>query len=435
MIAHWPRYAPSARQPWNVRRVHHLHRSAGFGATWSEIERDLARGPEESIEAVLRGGEPRLPKWEERLRSVRSSAVSSNAPPQLQAWWVLRMMFGGYPLRERLTLLWHDHFATSQLKVRNLALMAEQNELFYDHGQGPFGPLLTRVVKHPALLVYLDAPANRKGNINENLGRELLELFTLGVGHYSQEDVVQASRALTGWGVARQEFRFRPEDHDGGKKHILGSRGAFSGDDLLALTLAHPATPRRLASILCREFLGEGTPNVAVAALAKEMAARDLDVGFAVSTILHSERFHHDGGLGKRFVGPVEFALSAVRALEREQERPSTQELAVWIKRMGQELFFPPNVGGWQQGRGWFTQHAILARIKFAEALVQGRVRGLDGTLPLQAPDRFRERAANTFLAPLLVGHEDLGFGPSDPKETSASAAIRILSSPHAWLV
>ena len=192
-------YAPDDERPWNLRRVVHLHRRAGFAATWDEIQRDLKAGADKSIDRLLKGqsreGVP------DNFRTVADQLAQRAAanPAWLKAWWAYRMYWGPDPLGERLTLMWHNHFATSYDKVDDTAVMRRQNEIFRERGRGPFGELLKAVVHDPALLIWLDAPANRKGNPNENLGRELMELFTLGVGHYTETDVKEAARALTGW--------------------------------------------------------------------------------------------------------------------------------------------------------------------------------------------------------------------------------------------
>ncbi len=170
----WAPFSPTDERPWNLRRVVHLHRRAGFGATWRELERDLKDGPEPSLERVLAGrasvdGVP--DKFEKTADLLGESAVASGDPARLKAWWVYRMLFGPDPLTERLTLFWHNHFATSNLKVENLAFMRRQNELFRQLGRGPFGELLTAVVHDAAMLIWLDAPSNRKGHPNENLAR------------------------------------------------------------------------------------------------------------------------------------------------------------------------------------------------------------------------------------------------------------------------
>ena len=226
------------------------------------------------------------------------------------------MLSGPDPLGERLTLMWHDHFATSLGKVRDVAAMRRQNETFRRLARAPFGELLGDMVRDPALLIWLDAPENRKGRLNENLSRELLELFTLGVGNYTEGDVREAARALTGRTVADGSFRRAPGDHDDGEKTILGRRGRWGGDDLLAMLLEHPATATRLAGRVCGLLMGEAAADeAAVAALARGLRSHDLDVGWAVATVLRSRAFFAAPNLGSRVAGPVEFVVGAARAL------------------------------------------------------------------------------------------------------------------------
>jgi hypothetical protein len=183
----WAPYVPDETMPWDLRRCVHLHRRAGFATTWDELRRDLTDGPEPSIARLLEGnarsrGVPDgFPAFADRLADL---ALAAPEPNRLKGWWVYRMLFGPDPLTERLTLLWHGHFATSNLKVNDLALMRRQNETLRLLGRGPFGRLVHAMLRDPALLVWLDAPENTKGHPNENLARELMELFTLGIGHY-----------------------------------------------------------------------------------------------------------------------------------------------------------------------------------------------------------------------------------------------------------
>ncbi|HUG90609.1 MAG TPA: DUF1800 domain-containing protein [Planctomycetaceae bacterium] len=393
----------------------HLHRRAGFAAIWREIERDLADGPQASVERILRGearGEGISDDFTRLADVIGDAAAGSSMPDRLKAWWLYRMLFTPDPLSERLALLWHNHFATSNLKVRDLQAMRRQNELFRRHGRGLFGELLTAVLHDPALLVWLDADSNRKGYANENLARELMELFTLGIGHYAEADVKAAARALTGWSVVSGGFRVREELHDDGEKTILGQTGRWNGDDLVRIVLEHPATARRLAVRLCGEFLGEGVVGDAhIEALAAGLREHDLDIGWAVETILRSELFFSEANLRSRVISPAEFVVGAVRALELFAPPPSTLVLAEWTARLGQDLFYPPNVGGWNGGRQWLTAAGIIGRANFAAALVEGRL-----TAPPQPPDvaalagrHGRGGAAEdvvAFLAGLLSGGE-----------------------------
>src|SRR3954451_15953506 len=194
--APWEPYAPTADVPWDLRRVVHLHRRAGFAATWAELQRDLKDGPQASIDRLLRGqsrmqGVPA--EFESTSALLADAAVAANDPARLKAWWVYRMLFGPDPLTERLVLLWHDYFATSNLKVNDLALMRRQNETLRSLCRVPFPRLLHSMLRDPALLVWLDALENTCGHHNENLSRELMELFTLGIEHYTEVDVKEAA--------------------------------------------------------------------------------------------------------------------------------------------------------------------------------------------------------------------------------------------------
>ena len=256
----WAPYQPGPDAPWNRRRVVHLHRRAGFAASWPTIERDLQDGPEASIARVLEG-EVRPNSTTADLEVISAAlgdaAITADDPDRLKAWWVHRMLCGPDPLGERLTLLWHDHFATSNQKVNDLSAMRRQNQLFRELARAPFGELLNAAVRDPATLVWLDAPANRKGHPNENLARELMELFSLGIGNYTEADVKEAARALTGWTVVDGAFREAGDEHDPGEKTIFGRKAPWTGSDLIKALVETPATSLRLARRLCGLFFGE----------------------------------------------------------------------------------------------------------------------------------------------------------------------------------
>jgi uncharacterized protein (DUF1800 family) len=369
----WAAYAPSDKAPWNLRRVVHLHRRAGFAATWSEIQRDLKDGPGPSIDRLLSGtsrsqGVPA--EFEQTAALLLDTATDTG---RLKAWWIYRMLFGPDPLGERLALMWHNHFATSAAKVKDLGVMRRQNELFRTLGRKRFGELLDAVVRDPALLIWLDAPANRKEHPNENLARELMELFTLGIGHYTEKDVKEGARALTGWTVAEGKFREVADYHDGGDKSILGRKGAWKGDDFVRFVLGSPATAERLAWRLCELLMGENTVDAAaMKALAAGLRRHQLDIGWGVETILRSQAFFAESNLGKHILGPVEYVVGAARALEMFEAPTSTLLLADWAARLGQDLFYPPNVGGWNGGRAWINTQTMIGRANFAGALVEG---------------------------------------------------------------
>jgi uncharacterized protein (DUF1800 family) len=424
----WAPYVPTKDAPWNLRRVVHLHRRAGFAATWSEIQRDLADGPKASVRRLLAGkarsqGVP--DDFAHTANLLAEAAVSSHDPARLKAWWLYRMYFGPDPLGERLTLLWHNHFATSNLKVDDLVAMRRQNDLFRRLARARFAELLDAVVHDPALLVWLDGPVNRKGHPNENLGRELMELFTLGIGHYTERDVKEAARALTGWTVAGDRFREDGAEHDAGMKTILGRRGRWKGDSLVRILLAHPATAQRLAARLCELFLGEaGAGPAGVKALATGLRAHDLDIGWGVETILRSRAFFAEANLATRVLDPVQYVVGPARALEMFEPPPGTLLLAEWAARLGQDLFYPPNVGGWPGGRSWISPQTMIARANFAAALVEGRL--FREPAPVDALGLARRHGYGKdqggvidFFARLLLGLE-----PTTPWRDRLTAAL-----------
>ena len=451
---YWAPYRPTPESPWDLRRVVHLHRRAGFAATGEELRRDLEDGPEASVDRLLAGR--MLPagaaaEFERASATIAEAAVDSRNPDRLKAWWIFRMLLGPDPLGERLTLMWHNHFATGNQKVNDLAAMRRQNDLFRRYARAPFGELLDAAVRDPALLNWLDAPSNRKGHPNENLARELMELFTLGIGHYSEGDVKEAARALTGWTVADGAFLEYAANHDPGEKTILGQSGKWAGSDLIRLLLEHPATARRLAGRLCETFMGEGSVRSQdLDELAEGLRAHHLDIGWGVATILRSRAFFAAANLGTRVVGPVEFVVGAVRALGCLDPAPNPVVLAGWATRMGQDLFYPPNVGGWAGGRSWLSSRGMIARMNFATALASGRELGL-----AEPPDALRlagpaggasslDRVVGSLAETPAGGRPRSGLARSDhqarrnrlavSRRIARRAVALILSSPEAQL-
>ena len=446
-------YAPDDKMPWDLRRVVHLHRRAGFAATWSEIQRDLKDGPQASIDRLVNGKarENVPPDFERVAGLLADAAVSAGDPARLKAWWVYRMLFGPDPLGERLTLMWHNHFATSNAKVDDLAAMRRQNELFRTLGRKPFAELLTAVIRDPAVLLWLDAPANRKEHPNENLGRELMELFTLGIGNYSEDDVKDAARSLTGWTVEDGEFRDVSARHDGGEKTVLGKKGAWKGEDLLRILLERPATARRLAVRLSEQFFGEGVlDKEGLDALAEQLRRDDLNVGKAVESILRSRAFFVERNLGTRVLAPAEYVIGAVRALEMLEPPPSTVALADWITLLGQDLFYPPNVFGWPGGRRWINTRSVVSRANCVAALVSGSSAGRPEPLDALGIARRHQRGRDlddiiNFYGELLLGaapraaflgrlHKALETKATLDSEIVRRVVVLILASPEAQL-
>jgi uncharacterized protein (DUF1800 family) len=436
----WVPYVPDDKQPWDLRRVVHLHRRAAFAGTWAELQRDLADGPEKAVGRLL-GGSANLHSpadYEATATLLADAAASQGEVGRLKAGWFFRFLSGPDPLLEKLTLMWHDHFATASSKVDDVGLMRRQNDALRKHARGKFADLLNSAVREPALLLYLDAQTNRKGHANENLGRELMELFTLGVGHYSETDVKEAARALTGWSVDEGKFVEVPARHDDGEKAILGRKAKFDGSKLVDLLLEQPATAERVAWKLTRQFFGEnGVPPAATKQLADGLRERGLDVAWAVETALRSRLFFDGPNVRSRVLSPVEFVVGSARALELFDPAPSTLAMADWSARMGQDVFDPPNVGGWPGGKKWVHSRGLIARSNYAAALVTGPNSGRP--VPY---DPAAQAKKHGFGTDVLTFHHRLLFGTDAPAAAKArlesldpaKMVTALLSSPEAQL-
>lgn len=378
-------WTPTPQERWDIVRVAHLHRRAGFTPEWMIIQQSLRDGWEQSIDQLLDRGkrehaeyeldEKSEAQFEQMAETIGDAAVGLSNADRLRAWWIFRMLMTPRPLVERMTLLWHNHFATSNNKVQDVSAMYEQNHLLRTHSLGRFGDLLKSVVKHRAMLSWLDAASNRKEHPNENLARELMELFTLGEGHYSERDVAEAARCLTGWTIRGHRFEFVPAMHDAGEKVVLGHRGAMDGDGLIDLLLVQEPTSKRIAGRLCEMFFGEGVANEeTVSELAMGLRANGLSIAWGVETILRSRLFFSNANIRSRIASPVELVIGTVRALELHQDPPSTLLLAAEVRKLGQDLFHPPNVFGWPEGREWIHTRSVLGRHGFVDALLAGKL-------------------------------------------------------------
>jgi uncharacterized protein (DUF1800 family) len=373
----WKPFEPSQARPWTRVTVAHLHRRAGFAPCWDVLKRDLAVGPSESIDRLLKG-EPKSPvgtpaaQLDATLEAMAAQLAPSADLARIQAIWLYRMIFTPHPLRERMTLFWHNHFATSNLKVQSPLLMQRQNDLFRAHALGDFHALVTAIGKDPAMLIWLDSTINRKAKPNENYAREVMELFTLGRGHYTERDIKEAARAFTGWFVVRDQFEEVHRQHDEGPKSVLGQTGNWGGDDIPAILLKQPACAEFLCGKLFRYFVSDTeTPSEKLLA---PLAAAFRDSGYQVEKpvemILRSNLFFDQSTQRKRVKSPVEFAVGTIRALEILNPTVATPALAESCERMGQNLYSPPSVAGWDGGPGWINSTAMLARANLALGLV-----------------------------------------------------------------
>jgi uncharacterized protein (DUF1800 family) len=363
----WAPYRPAADAPWDVRRVGHLYRRAAFGATAAELEAGLKAGPEKTLEALLAGG-PGQAEFDAATAPMAKTIARSNDATQLRAWWLYRMLYGPHPLREKLTLFWHNHFATSNAKVQSARLMLGQYELLRRHALGNFAALLREVSKDPAMMAWLDTRASKKGSPNENYARELMELFSLGIGPYTEQDVREAARAFTGWDVRGAEAVFNAGDHDGGEKTVLGQTGRWKGDDVVRICLEQPVAAPFVVGKLFRFLVSEtlpATPEL-LAPLADRFRASRYDFGGLVRAVLGSNLFFSPLVYRTRVKPPVDFALGVVRGLEG---RVGTVALAAALEGLGQNVFYPPSVKGWDGGPAWLNGQTLLFRQNLALAL------------------------------------------------------------------
>jgi uncharacterized protein (DUF1800 family) len=379
----WSPYQPVRDDPWDLGKVAHLHRRAGFGATRAELARDLEAGPTASVGRLL---DPPGPSSQERERldwlraGVENSAGTEARVERLKAYWLYRIIYGPDPLREKLTLFWHGLFATSNRKVQNVDRMLAQNELFRRSALGDFRELAAATLVDPAMLVWLDGVGNPKERPNENLAREFLELFTLGVGHYTEADVREAARALTGWVKDGEEgdygaaIRFDVARFDGGSKTFLGRTGPWKPADIARIALEQPAAAEHLAGKLYRFFVRDDVepgPDL-IRPLADRIRARGFSVREAMGMVLRSRHFYAAGVRRHLIKGPVEFTAGLVRMLEVPRGRLDLTTVSLLCDRQGQSLFHPPNVKGWDGGRSWVSSATLLARSNATSDLVWG---------------------------------------------------------------
>jgi hypothetical protein len=423
----WQPWQPSAADPWGRKWAAHLYRRAAFGPGRDDLLEAERLGPQGTLDLLLRG-RPHAAEVLPTLRDIgRVAAGRDDSGDLLAGWWLYCMMHGGHPLREKMTVFWHNHFATSIAKVQDPDLMFRQNCLLREHALGKFGPFLQAVSKDGAMLVWLDSNRNVKGHPNENYARELMELFSLGVGNYTETDVREAARAFTGWHAVGGTFAFNARLHDNGPKTVLGRTGDWDGGDVVRIVLGQPAAARFLVRKLFHFLVSETAvpSNALLEPLCDSFRKSGYDVAGLVRTMLASRLFYSGHAFRQRIKSPVEYVLGAVQAvyrLYREGEgdyRPlPNHRLVPWIAAMGQQLFAPPNVKGWPGGRTWLNTATVLERGNFAASLALGTLWGRPLPEPTVAPggeaDEPEEPAPPPALDPARLRHEEMASRPAD---------------------
>ncbi|QDU60116.1 hypothetical protein Pan216_09530 [Planctomycetes bacterium Pan216] len=354
---------------WTLEEAAHLLRRAGFAARWQEITAAHRAGAAATIERLLAPEEPPA-EFQETDELLHRVAIGTGEIQDLKAWWLHRMRYSNAALTEKMTLLWHNHFATSHAKVNSVRLMADQNALLRRHCLGDFRTLVHEISRDVAMLVWLDGNANKKRHPNENYARELMELFSLGEGNYSERDIQEAARAFSGWHVRENEFWFDRGHHDFGTKSVFGKRGNLDGDDIVDLCLEQEACPRFLATKLLDAFIGPHVGDVEVNLLAGRIRHHDFAMDKVVGELLRSELFFSPASRGAIIKSPVDFVIGTYRTLD---VRPNLQKTSQLLAELGQDVFEPPTVKGWEGGRHWINTATILLRANFVADLLGGQ--------------------------------------------------------------
>ena len=375
----------------------HLLRRAGFGDSRAEIERRAKNGYETTVEELLH---PESQPAVDESMLYRYLPMTEVAFSQIQGvtHWLYYMIHTKHPLQEKLALFYHHLFATGDSKVDAPNHMLQQIQMFRDHGMGSYKDLLIKLAKDPAMIIWLDNVDNHNGAINENYGRELLELFSLGVGNYTEEDVKEASRAFTGWTVANTEYtkqlavrnsiwpygkiawryEYHSEDHDDGEKTFLGETGRFNGEDILDIICRQPATARFIARHMYHFFVADEPPvpqwpyesprdPEAIEMLAQAYFDSDYDIRSMLRVLFNSDFFQSEERRYGKVKSPVELVTGVIRLTE-EFDGPSIEigDRNSQMSFMGQQLLNPPSVEGWHQGVEWIETGSLIERLNFA---------------------------------------------------------------------
>lgn len=357
-------------------QIAHLLRRAGFGATEADLDAYEKLGFENSVNQLLNPQEVDDP-LDQQLAAAKPDTSTLTAITQL---WLYRMMHTKRPLQEKMTLFWHGHFATGIQKVKSPQLMWKQNETFRQLGLGKFYDLVLAVSKDPAMLIWLDNRTNRKAAPNENYGRELMELFTLGIGNYTEFDVRASARAFTGWflkGVKGSDgkhfvdgsFYFNPRQHDDGQKTFLGETGNWNGTDIIRIILSKPASDTFMATKLFSFFVWDNPDPKTVAPFAQLFASSDHNIQTLMKAIFMSPEFSSEQALRAKIKSPAEYVAGLLKAFNVAKP-PAVAVGSMTLQ--GQQLFNPPNVGGWPGGLSWVSTNSLLERYNFANYLLTG---------------------------------------------------------------
>ncbi len=374
----------------DISLMAHLMRRAGFGATREELEELVARGYENVVEDMLNPSGDRGVLSDDLIRRYHVDQSELRQLDGAGAYWLYRMITTNSPLEEKVALFWHSLFATGYSKLNQARSLLNQIDMFRRVGFGSFKDILVELSKDPAMIIWLDNNDNHDGAINENYGRELLELFSLGIGNYTEDDIKEASRAFTGWTLRNAEymsmramkdsiwpysriawhFEFREHDHDTEEKEFLGERGNFDGDEIVDIICRQDATARFVCTRLFQFFAADEIDEDGEAAIEQMMASyfeSDYEIRSVLRTLFNSDYFTSDEARYARVKAPVETVVGAVRMAGSYREPTlGVNMLANQAFFMGQGLLQPPTVEGWHEGVEWIDSGSLVERVNFA---------------------------------------------------------------------
>ena len=375
----------------------HLMRRAGFGATRAELESYAAQGYEETVEGLLVASDSQAMP-DDLIRRYHHELSGMMGSMHSPSHWLYRMITTDAPLREKVPLFWHGIFATGYPKVVQGKVLMDQIRMFRRHGMGSFRTLLVELSRDPAMIAWLDNQDNRKGAINENYGRELLELFSMGVGNYTEQDIKECARAFTGWTIANSDymimrsqrdsiwpygriawhFEYHPEEHDDGEKEFLGERGRFNGKDIIDIICKQPATARYISRHLYHFFVADELPvpqwpykpprdPEAIDILCQAYFDSSYDMRSILRVVFNSDFFKSEDCWYAKVKSPAELVAGVLRSTgEFDQARRQILERSQQMLYMGQQLINPPSVEGWHQGTEWIDTGTLTERLNFA---------------------------------------------------------------------
>ncbi len=428
----------------DIALMGHLMRRAGFGSPRAELEERVARGYEATVEELLEPEKHGVPPNDEYLlfRHFTPGIIPGGTTWDGQANYVWQMINTQRPLEEKMALFWHQIFATGNGKVNKAQELLTQINMFRRRGLGSYRELLVEVAKNPAMIYWLDNNENHKNSPNENWGRELLELFSMGQGNYTEQDVYECARAFTGWTILAclprfpylqfpWEFEYKPEDHDDGEKSFLGHKGHFNGEDVIDIIVRQPATARFIARHLYNFFVADDvqvpswqhTPPrdpVAINIIADAFVSSDYDMSATLRVLLNSDFFKQ--ARFQKVKSPAEVVVGTMNLVGdfKGVPRPGLQELGIEPNNMGQSLLDPPSVEGWHTGQEWIDTGSLVRRINFVADKVG------DLSMPGVQDIVDRVRASGPISAEQLVDSCLELIGPVEVNEGTRDELVRL---------